>query len=139
MTFGEKLLQARKEKGYTQEQLADLIGVAKSTYTGYEKGNREPDVFKIKKLIKILGVTSGWLLDIDENLDKRREFSEDEISLIKKYRALDERGKVTISTMLDREYAASARISEIAKDAVSTVKGIAALREAENEIAVGKK
>ena len=50
MTFGEKLTLARKEKGYTQEQLASLIGIAKSTLTGYEKGNREPDILKIKNI-----------------------------------------------------------------------------------------
>lgn len=40
MTFGDKLREARKNKGYTQEQIAHLLGIAKSTYTGYEKGVR---------------------------------------------------------------------------------------------------
>lgn len=65
MTFGERLALARKEKGYTQEQLASLIGIAKSTLTGYEKGNREPDILKIKKIVDILDIDADYLLGID--------------------------------------------------------------------------
>lgn len=66
MTFGDRLRKARLQKGFTQEQLAHQIGVAKSTLTGYEKGNREPDLFKIKKLLKVLEVDSDYLLGIEQ-------------------------------------------------------------------------
>ena len=52
MKFAEIFKSLRKDKELTQEQLASLIGVAKSTLNGYEKGNREPDFFKIKKLCR---------------------------------------------------------------------------------------
>lgn len=64
MTFGDKLRKARLQKGWTQEQLAQQIGIAKSTLTGYEKGNREPDVFKIKRILEILDVDSDYLLGV---------------------------------------------------------------------------
>ena len=67
MTFGDKLREARKNKGYTQEQIAHLLGIAKSTYTGYEKGVREPDLFKIKRLVEVLDVDSSWLLGVDDS------------------------------------------------------------------------
>lgn len=66
MEFGDRLKAARNNMGLTQEQLAEKIGVAKSTLAGYEKGNREPDVFKIKKLIEILGIDADYLLDINK-------------------------------------------------------------------------
>lgn len=62
MTFGERLKQFREARGLTQEQLAIAIGVAKTTVTGYERGNREPDVAKIKKLAAALGVSGDELL-----------------------------------------------------------------------------
>ena len=62
MSFGERLRTARKSKGYTQEQLAEIIGVAKSTLTGYERGNREPNVLKIHALAKALDVDANFLL-----------------------------------------------------------------------------
>lgn len=67
MTFGERLKEARISRGLTQDQLAQQIGVAKSTLTGYEKGNREPDLFKIKKILEVLNVDSDYLLGIDRN------------------------------------------------------------------------
>ena len=76
MNFGERLREARKAKGYTQEQLAVIIGVAKSTLTGYEKGNREPDVFKIKALSQALDVSAGYLLDIENKSDAPIEASD---------------------------------------------------------------
>ena len=63
MTFGERLKMYREQRGLTQEQLAEKIGVAKSTVTGYEKGNRTPDVPKIKKLAAALEVSGDDLLD----------------------------------------------------------------------------
>jgi len=65
MTFGERVKHFRELKGLTQEQLAAEIGVAKTTITGYERGNREPDVAKIKKLAKALCVSGNELLGIE--------------------------------------------------------------------------
>lgn len=65
MAFGDKLKEARKNKGLTQQELAKQIGVAKSTLAGYEKGNREPDVFKIKGLIKALDIDADYLFELD--------------------------------------------------------------------------
>ena len=117
MTFGEKLRESRKRKGYTQEQTAAMLGVAKSTYTGYEKGVREPDLFKIKRLIESLGVDSSWLLGVDESSDT---VTAAEYQAIKKYRALDERGKAAVDSTLSREYDACVSIAA-ASDAAQTV------------------
>lgn len=70
MSFSERLKQARLEKRLTQEQLASLIGVAKSTLNGYEKGNREPDFFKIKKIIEVLEVDANYLLCIESTEER---------------------------------------------------------------------
>lgn len=117
MTFGEKLRESRKRKGYTQEQTASMLGVAKSTYTGYENGVREPDLFKIKRLIEILGVDSSWLLGVDES---SYTVTAAEYQAIKKYRALDARGKAAVDSTLSREYAACVSIAAAA-DAAQTV------------------
>ena len=63
MGFGEKLKAARKACGYTQQQIADLMEIDKSTYCGYETGKRQPDVQKIKQLSDILGVSGDTLLE----------------------------------------------------------------------------
>ena len=102
MTFGEKLKQARLRKGYTQEEVARLIGVAKSTFTGYEKDNREPDVLKIRKIINALDVSAEYLLGTKKPimpvLDNREQ------GVVTKYRVCDDGGKEMVDRVLDYEY-----------------------------------
>lgn len=119
MTFGDKLREARKNKGYTQEQIAHLLGIAKSTYTGYEKGVREPDLFKIKRLVEVLDVDSSWLLGVD---DSPSSITAAEYQAIKKYRALDERGKMAVDSTLAREYEISSRnAAAVVSDAAAII------------------
>ena len=65
MSFKDQLRIARETKGYTQQQIADLMGIDKSTYCGYETGKRQPDVQKLKLICKILGVSGDELLETD--------------------------------------------------------------------------
>ncbi|MEQ3070435.1 XRE family transcriptional regulator [Thomasclavelia ramosa] len=104
MAFKEQLKSARLAKGYTQEQLATAIGVAKSTFTGYEKGNSEPNMLTIKKLMEILEVDANYLW-YDEN-DNSNSFvtSFIEQQIIKKYRLIDETGKNTVEFVLNDIY-----------------------------------
>lgn len=62
MSFQENLRAYRLQRGYTQQDVADRLGVTKSTYCGYETGKRKPDVAKIKELARILGCSADVLL-----------------------------------------------------------------------------
>lgn len=63
MGFPEQLKKARLNMDYTQQQVADLMGITKSTYCGYETGKRQPDVAKIKQLACILNTSGDVLLE----------------------------------------------------------------------------
>ena len=63
MSFSEQLKKARLERGYTQQQVADAIGVTKSTYCGYETNKRKPDVHKIKQIAAFLHTSGDILLE----------------------------------------------------------------------------
>ena len=41
--FNENLKECRLQSGYTQKEISENIGVAKSTYSLYESGSREPE------------------------------------------------------------------------------------------------
>ena len=56
--FYENLKLAREQKGLSQKDVAEKIGVAKSTYSLYESGNREPNVQTIKKIANALDVSA---------------------------------------------------------------------------------
>lgn len=50
-----KLIKLRKEKGFTQEQMARLLKVTRATYANYETGYRSPSLKSIIEMKKILG------------------------------------------------------------------------------------
>lgn len=50
MSLGKRLKQLRLAQGKTQKDVAESIGIAKSTYSLYESDKREPNVLSLKKL-----------------------------------------------------------------------------------------
>lgn len=64
--FNENLKSARERRNLSQTQIADAIGVAKSTYSLYESGKREPNVQTIKKISDVLNVSADELLGLPE-------------------------------------------------------------------------
>lgn len=67
--FAERLKKARNNKGFTQEQLADKIGVSTATICNYERINRKdgkiPTLEKVFALSEILEVSIDWLCGND--------------------------------------------------------------------------
>lgn len=57
--FGTRLRYLRKQDGITQQYLADQLGIAKSTVSMYETGQREPDFETLEKLADFFNVSMG--------------------------------------------------------------------------------
>lgn len=106
MAFIDRLKDARLQKGFTQEQIAEKIGVAKSTYTGYERGTREPNVNTIGLLMDELGVDANylWQDEMDSLGGSPMKLKYDEMQHIEKYRALDPHGKEMVDFTLQKEW-----------------------------------
>jgi transcriptional regulator with XRE-family HTH domain len=103
MSFAEQLKIARQRAGYTQQQVADFMGVTNSTYCGYETGKRQPDVPKIKQLSRILN-TSGDVL-LETGFDPSAvSCSPAEKALLDQYRALPSDAQGRIRNSLSYEY-----------------------------------
>ena len=89
--FNENLKASREKRGMTQKEVADIIGVAKSTYSLYESGNREPSVQTIKKIADTLNVSADDLLGLNNEPHTIAahfdgdEFTEDELYDIRAY------------------------------------------------------
>lgn len=61
MKFHEHLRQLREVKNLTQADISEQIGIAKTTYIGYEKGNREPRLSELKKMAEVFGISISQL------------------------------------------------------------------------------
>lgn len=55
--FGDNIKRLRKNKGLTQQEIADLVHVNRVTYTNWEKGKREPSYENLVKLADLLEVS----------------------------------------------------------------------------------
>lgn len=60
--IAERIRQARLGAGFTQEQLADTVGMTKQVISKYENGKSEPTASVIMKLAKALGQEPGYFL-----------------------------------------------------------------------------
>ena len=94
MAYYDRIKEARLACGLTQEQIAQKIGVAKSTFTGYEKGNREPTMILLGKIMEVLHVDANYIfqdemqdeLFKDELFKEKNSFSNLEQKIIEAYR-----------------------------------------------------
>lgn len=60
--FAERLKELRKSKPHlTQQKMADILGVAKTTYASYEQGKRTPDTDLQNAIADYFGVTLDYL------------------------------------------------------------------------------
>ena len=69
MTLGEKIKEARKQCGLSQEQLAEKLAVSRSAVAKWEANNGLPDVDNLKSLAAMLNVSIDYLLDNGEPID----------------------------------------------------------------------
>ncbi len=56
MAKRQYLVTARRQLGLNQAKVADLLGIAQSTYAGYESGRRNPKVGTAMKIARLLGI-----------------------------------------------------------------------------------
>ena len=63
--FGAFLSRQRKEKGFTQKQLADLLFVSDKAISRWECGNGFPDINQLQPLSEVLGVSLVELLNAE--------------------------------------------------------------------------
>ena len=71
--LNENIHRLRKERGMTQEELAKLVGVSKSTISNYENDMTGPACSKLSKIADALGVTVPELF---EGISKHYGFDE---------------------------------------------------------------
>jgi transcriptional regulator with XRE-family HTH domain len=75
--FPSRLKELRKERGLTQLQIAEKLGMARTTYSGYENGTRETDHETLNKIANFFDTNVDYLLGRHNNrhlsfLDKVR-------------------------------------------------------------------
>lgn len=65
--FANRLKQARKKAGLTQEQVSFELEISRSNISKYENGDISPNIKTIKELIKLYKVDANYLFGSEED------------------------------------------------------------------------
>lgn len=120
--LSEQLKIIRKANKFTQQGLADAIGIERSTYASYETGRNKPDVNLLSKIAKVFDVSSDFILEIDTTVPLNVEdipvnykkksgnklvstLSKEEKSVLAKYRLLSDNKKTELVDFLEKNTA----------------------------------
>lgn len=67
MDFGEKIKKLREEKGFTQKQMAEILGISKSNISKYEANSVEPNIGTLRSYSSFFDVSLDYLLGKSNN------------------------------------------------------------------------
>jgi transcriptional regulator with XRE-family HTH domain len=82
--FVSRIKELRKLSNETQEEVADKVGVNRSTYSGYEQGVREPDFETLIRIAAHFKATTDYLLGVTDTQFERYILTRDEIDYLEK-------------------------------------------------------
>lgn len=68
LKIGENILQKRKERGITQEELAEFMMVTKASVSKWETGQSHPDILLLPKLATFFNISVDELIGYDPDL-----------------------------------------------------------------------
>ena len=77
MKLAEKIMTLRKQRGWSQEELAQQLSVSRQSVSKWESGASVPDLDKILKMSEIFDVSTDTLLKEELNLNERNTTFED--------------------------------------------------------------
>lgn len=121
MLFSERLKKIRKACGLSQAEVAQALGVERTTYTYYELGQHEPNIARIKDIAKLFNMDVAALLgendefvgnfmladegvEYGEPFDRLNELKKDEIMLLLYYRRLDKSKQAKLVKSIKEKY-----------------------------------
>ena len=109
MPFNDMLKSLREERGLSQDELARLTQLSKSTISMYENGNREPKFETLEVIADFFNVDMNTLLDKKQPI---MALTQQEETHIKKYRQLDADGREDVDDYVDMKLAKLQRKAE---------------------------
>ncbi len=75
--IANRLQKLRKEKGYSQEQLADALGISRQAVSKWERAESSPDTDNLICLAKLYGISLDELLSTDQSIEEIKQEQEE--------------------------------------------------------------
>jgi len=86
MRFEEKIVELRKAKGLSQEELAEQLGVSRQAVSRWELGSTLPDITNLLQLCELFGVSADYLIRDEEQLSVKSDQNAKTIARLTKER-----------------------------------------------------
>ncbi len=117
-SISERIIEGMAIRNMKQIDIIEATGINKGSLSSYISGKYEPKQTNIFKIAKALDVNEAWLMGHDvpmerklnntsykpSSIDFNRILSQQEQTLLNKYRSIDNKGKHTVNTVLEMEY-----------------------------------
>ena len=114
--FSNRLISLRKERGLTQEDLANLIHKKRSTVSGYETEGKEPDLDTVCWLADYFDVSTDYLLGYsDERNHVEQVFFNDKVNFERHFKNLPAELRPVVSKCFDSFYLLLSRDMQLAR------------------------
>lgn len=98
--FADMLSYLRRREGLSQQELAEKLGLAKSTISMYEKGARKPSFEMLEAIADYFNINMDTLVGNDKPASEN--FTTDEIHMVALYRRADEIDRSSVRHILSR-------------------------------------
>lgn len=86
MTLGSKLSKLRRDNNYTQEQLADVLGVSRQAVSKWESDVTYPETDKLIRISELFGCSLDYLLKDKVETEEKRQADAENIFSVKRLR-----------------------------------------------------
>jgi len=97
-----RLLELRKAKNLTQDEVAQHMKISRQAYALYETNQRHMNYDSLRALAELFAVSIDYLLG---GAHKNAEnLTDEELRLVRDFRELDERGRASVKTIVEFEY-----------------------------------
>jgi transcriptional regulator with XRE-family HTH domain len=102
MQLGKRILSLRKQKNWSQSDLANAVGISYAQIGRYETKGAQPSADVLKKIAEALNTTTDFLMHGDKD-EKAMSFLND-AELLQQFKAVDSMGnedKMIIKKLID--------------------------------------
>ena len=97
--FSQVIKKLRKEKGLTQQEIANIVGITATGVSYWESGNAVPNTETLNKLANYFGVTVNFLLGVKDKIEM--EDNSRTAILFRKAEQVDPKEKEKLLDILD--------------------------------------
>ena len=88
--FSKNLTYYMERKGKSQKEMAEIVGVAASTFNNWATGKKYPRIDKIEMLANYFGILKSDLIEDKENFPGEMQLTEEEEKLVELFRLIPE-------------------------------------------------